>query len=175
MKPPISGWKPVGILPGASRVIGWLEGISSSALIAMMLITVVDVFMRNAHNQPIGGVIELVKILMAYVVSLAIPQTFLHRRHVQVDVIDHLVGERPLLWMEMLGEVCGLALLAVMLWVMWGEARDAHELGDVTSDLTIPLTVLWAPLLIGTICSLLAVLALIWSDLGKLFRTGRES
>ena len=68
MKPPISGWKPVGILPGASRVIGWLEGISSSALIAMMLITVVDVFMRNAHNQPIGGVIELVKILMAYVV-----------------------------------------------------------------------------------------------------------
>ncbi len=175
MKPPVSGGGPAGVPTSASRVVGWLEGISSSALIIMMLITVVDVFMRNAYNQPIVGAIELVKIVMAYLVSLAIPQTFFHRRHVQVDVIDHLVGERPLLWMEMLGEVCGLGLLAVMLWVMWGEAWDAHELGDVTSDLMIPLAVLWIPLLVGTVCSLMAVTTLIWSDARKLLQSREMS
>lgn len=90
-------------------------------------------------------------------------------------MIDHLVGERPLLWMEMLGEVCGLGLLAVMLWVMWGEAWDAHELGDVTSDLMIPLAVLWIPLLVGTVCSLMAVTTLIWSDARKLLQSREMS
>lgn len=156
--------------PGALRLIEWLEGAAALALVIMMAVTVVDVLMRNAFNRPIAGVIELVKILMAYLVFLAIPQAFLHRRHVQVDVIDHLVGPRPLLWTEVLGEACGIALLAVMLAVMWGETGDAHEMGDVTSDLMVPITVIWVPLLAGTLCSLLAVLTLMWSDVQRLLR-----
>lgn len=154
--------------PGALRVIRWLEGAAASALLIMMAVTVTDVLMRNAFNRPIAGVIELVKILMAYLVFLAIPQTFLDRRHVQVDVVDHLVGPRPLLWMDILSEACGFALLAVMLAVMWSEAHDAHQMGDVTSDLVVPVTVLWGPLLIGTACSLLAVAILMWTDLRQL-------
>ena len=157
------------------RLAGWLETGAGMALIVMMMITVVDVFLRNVFNHPISGAIELVKIMMAYLVFLAVPQTFLSRKHVQVDVVDHLVGPRTLLGLEILGELCGLGLLAVMLVMMWGEARDAHEMGDITSDLMIPVTVLWAPMLVGAACSLAALVSLILADLRTLFRAERSS
>ncbi len=155
------------------RLAGGLEIAAAVALIAMMMITVVDVFLRNVFNQPIGGAIELVKIMMAYLVFLGVPQTFLSRKHVQVDVVDHLVGPRALLCLEILGELCGLALMAVMLVVMGREAKDAHDMGDITSDLMIPVTVLWAPMLVGAACSLAALVALILSDLRQVLQAGR--
>jgi TRAP-type transport system small permease protein len=155
------------------RLARWLESAAGVALVIMMMITVVDVLLRNVYNKPIAGAIELVKIMMAYLVFLAVPETFLSRKHIQVDVVDHLVGRRSLLWLEILGELCGLVLLAVMLVVMWGEAMDAHEMGDVTSDLMVPLTVLWAPMLVGAACSLAAVIALIVADLRQLSHAGR--
>lgn len=152
----------------AERLAKTLEHVASAALVVMMMVTVVDVLMRNAMNRPITGAIEMVQIAMIYLVSLAIPQTFLARHHVQVDVIDQMVRKRTLVWLDLLGEICGVALLGVMLWVMVHEARDAHDLGDTTADLFIPVIVLWAPLVIGTACSVAAVLLLLVDDLRQL-------
>lgn len=156
---------------------GWLralarlfENVASASLIVMMLVTVVDVLLRNFSDRPMTGAVEMVRITMAYLVFMAVPQTFLRREHVEVDVIDHLVSRSWLLRLKVVGEVGGLVLLAVMLWVMWGETVDSHELGDVTSDLMVPLTVLWAPMLAGCACAIGTVVLLMVEDLTELRR-----
>lgn len=155
------------------RATKWLEHVASAALIVMMLVTMADVLMRNIYNRPITGSVELVRIAMAYLVFMAFPQTFLRGHHVRIDVIDHLVGRRAVRRLDLLGELAALGLLAVTLWVMWHEAVDAHQMGDVTSDLMIPLSVLWAPMLLGTACSMVSVVLLIVTAFKPLPEPGR--
>lgn len=149
-----------------------LENVACVSLVAMMLVTVVDVLLRNFTDRPMTGAVELVRITMAYLVFTAVPQTFLRREHVVVDVVDHLVRRRWLVRLDLAGDLAGLALLAVMLWVMWGEAVDAHAFGDVTSDLMVPITVLFAPMLVGSACAIGTILLLMVEDLKRLRGAG---
>lgn len=158
-----------GSLRGLARVF---ENVASASLIVMMLVTVLDVLLRNFSDRPMTGAVEIVRITMAYLVFMAIPQTFLKREHVQVDVLDHLVSRQWVLRLNVIGEIGSLVLLAVMLWVMWGEAVDSHELGDVTSDLMVPLIVLWVPMLVGAACAIGTVMLLMIEDLKQLAQEG---
>jgi TRAP-type transport system small permease protein len=152
----------------SDRLSRWLAGGAACSLILMLGITICDVLMRNLFNHPILGTTEVVQVTLVYVVFLGIPEIFLHRSHVTVDVIDHLVGRRAVYWLDLAGGVACLALLAVMLWMLWGSARDAYAMGDRTSDLGIPLTVFWAPILLGGACSILAMLLFLWRELRRL-------
>lgn len=149
----------------SERLSRWLANGAALSLIVMLLVTVCDVLMRNLLNRPILGATEIVQLTLVYVVFLGIPETFLERSHVTVDVVDHLFGPRVIYWLNLLSGLVTFAVLMVMLWMMWVNAEDAYELGDTTSDLTIPLSVFWAPMLVGGACSIVAVLLLIRRDL----------
>jgi TRAP-type C4-dicarboxylate transport system permease small subunit len=145
----------------------WLASGAALSLIVMMIVTVCDVTARNLLNRPILGATEIVQLTLVYVVFLGIPETFLKRSHVTVDVADHLFGPRVIYWLNLVGGMATSALLVVMVWMMWVNAQDAYEMGDTTSDLSIPLSVFWAPILVGGGCSIVAVLVLIGRDLGQ--------
>ena len=149
----------------SDRLSRWLTNGAALALIVMVLVTVCDVTTRNLLNRPILGATEIVQLTLVYVVFLGIPETFLKRSHVTVDVADHLFGPKVVYWLNLVGGIVTSALLVVMLWMMWVNAQDAYQMGDTTSDLSIPLTVFWAPMLVGGGCSVLAVLMLIGRDL----------
>jgi len=102
--------------------------------------------------------LELIELGLACTIFLALPAVFLRREHLVVDVVDHLARAGLVRWLERLGAIISLGVLAVMAWQMWPLARTMVEFGDVTSDLSIPRMYYWIPVLLGVMASALAVL-----------------
>jgi TRAP-type C4-dicarboxylate transport system permease small subunit len=130
-------------------------------LAAMVLLTVADVVLRSFFALPIRGMLELIELGLACTIFIALPAVFLRRQHLVVDVIDHLAKPAWVRRLERLGAAVSLGVLAVMAWQMWPLARTMVEFGDVTSDLSIPRLYYWIPVLLGVVCSSLAVLFLL--------------
>jgi TRAP-type C4-dicarboxylate transport system permease small subunit len=141
----------------ASRLCGWLAGIS---LAAMMMVTVADVVLRAVANKPIRGTFEIVELLLACTFFFALPAAFLRDEHIVVDVVDGLAPRRvPLL--KRLSLAIAVALLAAMAWQGWISARDAVAFNDVTSDLGLPRLWYWIPVLAGMIGACVAAAAML--------------
>ena len=132
-------------------------------LAAMVALTVADVVLRSFFATPIRGMLELIELGLACTIFLALPAVFLRREHLVVDVIDH-VAKPPLVHvLDRLGSLVSLGVLAVMAWQMWPLAQTMYEFGDVTSDLSIPRTYYWIPVLLGVVASAAAVLVILFS------------
>jgi TRAP-type C4-dicarboxylate transport system permease small subunit len=125
----------------------------------MVGLTVADVVLRSFFATPIRGMLELIELGLACTIFLALPAVFLRREHLVVDVVDHLAGPRVVRWLERLGALVALGVLAVMAWQMWPLAQAMVEFGDVTSDLSIPRLYYWIPVLLGVGVSALVTLA----------------
>lgn len=140
----------------ASILCGWL---GAAALLAMMMITVVDVGLRAFANIPIRGTLEIVELLLAYSFFLVIPAVLLRDENIVVDILDRTVGPGGVAILRRSAAVITACTFAVMAWQGWIAAKDTLAFGDVSSDLAIPIIYYWVPVLIGFIG---AVGAAIW-------------
>jgi TRAP-type C4-dicarboxylate transport system permease small subunit len=122
-------------------------------LAAMMLLTVADVVLRTAFRRPIHGTFELIELGLACTVFLALPAVFLRDENLIVDAIDYMVRPSVVRVLDLAGACASLVLLAAMAWQMVPLARDMYQLGDVTSDLSLPKIYYWIPVLAGVIGS----------------------
>ena len=130
-------------------------------LAAMVGLTVADVVLRSFFATPIRGMLELIELGLVCTIFIALPAVFLRREHLVVDVIDHFAKPRVVRFLDRLGDLVTLGVLAVMAWQMWPLARTMVEFGDVTSDLSIPRMFYWIPVLLGVGVSALATLILL--------------
>ena len=142
--------KPLGQLVRALRVVSVLS------LAAMMLITIVDVTMRNTINELVLGGVELVQLTLVLSVFLALPETFLRGEHITIDLIDQFAPPRVVTSLRRAGALLTLLLLTAIGWRMVLPAYDTIAIGDRTSDLQIPLVWYWLPLLAGIAAAVLA-------------------
>lgn len=145
----------------ASRIFGLA---AAAFLVAMMMVTVVDVALRWLFNIPIKGTFDLVELLMVGTIFLAVPATYLREEHIVIDVIDHVAPRRVVGALRWIGTVLTLVYLVVMFSQMIEPARDKAEFGEVTLDLGIPKYIHWIPILVGTFFSAIAVAAILWRD-----------
>ena len=137
--------------------------LGAACILAMMLLTVADVLLRDFAGRPIHGTFEIVELLLAGAVFLALPAAFLRDEHIVVDVVDqHAPRAVPLL--RRLAGVIAIVLLATLLWHSGLAAHDSWTLGDVTMDLSWPRLLYWIPLLAGVFFSLVAAAAMLWRD-----------
>ena len=132
-----------------SRLLGYIAAIF---LAAMVLLTVADVVLRSLFSYPIRGMLELIELGLACTIFIALPAVFLREEHLVVDVMR----QRKVL--DVVGAVVSLVVLAAMAWYMLPNARNMHEFGDVTSDLSIPRLWYWVPVLFGVVASAAASL-----------------
>jgi len=138
-----------------AKLCGW---VSAVFLAAMMLLTVADVALRALGASPIHGTFELVELLLVCTFFFALPATFLRDENIVVDMID---GWRPR-WvpaLKRLSAALAVAMLATIAWQSWLQARDAISFGDVTSDLSLPKILYWAPLVFGIAAGAVAAAA----------------
>ena len=130
----------------AAKVFGCLAAVF---LAGMMLLTVADVVLRSFFRYPIHGTFELVELGLACTVFLALPAVFLLDQHLIVDVIDYVVRPAFVRILHLCSACASLVLLVTMLLQMVPFARDMYQLGDVTSDLSLPKIYFWIPVLLG--------------------------
>lgn len=149
----------------ADRVARLLAYGAGGAMMVMMGITITDITLRNLFSIPILGTYEVVQLTMTFVVFLGIPELLLHNRQITVDVVDHFVSGRTLKTLRLFGTLLGIAFLVTMCWMMAVQASSAYEFDDHTTDLAIPLTVFWAPIILGGACGVVMYIHAGWREM----------
>jgi TRAP-type transport system small permease protein len=132
-----------------TALAGALRTASMVALAAMMLVTVVDVTLRNTINQLVPGGVELVQLALVALVFLALPETVLRGEHITIDAIDRAVSPGVLRGLRLAAAVLTLLLLLALTWRTLLPALDTIRFGDTTSDLGIPFIWYWLPIVVG--------------------------
>ena len=71
-----------------------LGAAASTILMAMMLLTVVDVVARYVFNRPLRGAFEVTELLLAVLIFAGLPLVSHANEHVTMDFIDRLLARR---------------------------------------------------------------------------------
>jgi TRAP-type C4-dicarboxylate transport system permease small subunit len=132
-----------GMLGSVDRLVHRLEKftalLSGLGIFVLMLIGVAHVLGRKFFNLPIFGYIDIVEIMMAFMVFLAISYTERLGGHIRMELFVSFLRGRWLALFELVGVVLGLAIVSVLLVYSWDHAMRALHLGDSSIDAQIPM------------------------------------
>ena len=143
--------------------------VAGTILILVMAISVnLDVFGRNAFNQPIPGVNEFIGLSIVAVVFLQMANTVQEDRHVSNDIIIRLIaGTRPRLTAALyaLFHLIGALLMAIIVVYVWPLVVENYEGGYYAGTAGIVEIRVWpfmAVVMIGSITTAIQFLIDAW-------------
>jgi len=119
----------------ASRALGIIAG---GALLAMMLLTFVDVIGRYGFHHSIFGAAEIVEQLMMVAVFAGLAFITAKNEHITVTLLDFLIARHfaaPQRWLSIAFSVGCTALIT---WQMFEHALDLLRSGKRTAVLDLP-------------------------------------
>lgn len=123
-----------------SRAAGLvLTAIAGTLLVAMMLLTVVDVVGRYIFAMPVVGAFEATEVMLALSIFAGLPLVTARGEHVSVRLlVDHApAGARRL--SAILADVAVAAALAGAAYLLFQRGEALAQYGDTTVLLRIPL------------------------------------
>lgn len=123
----------------STRLVRWLDGLSSALLFLMMSLMVVDVVGRKFFNRPLVGAVELVELCLLVSVYGAIPLVSASRQHIRIELLDAVVPPSLAALRERVSELlCGLLLVACA-WLAAGRTIVTLHAEDASTLLRIAL------------------------------------
>lgn len=120
-----------------ARLSNLMFALAGAALTAMMLLTAVDVALR-AFSRPITGAYELVGLLGAMALGLALPQTTLAKGHVRMDMLTDRLTSRGKARLLVLTRLMGLGFFAVAGVNLFALGQNLRRADEVTLTLQVP-------------------------------------
>ncbi|MEM0908528.1 MAG: TRAP transporter small permease [Pseudomonadota bacterium] len=123
-----------------SRIGRWtLLGASGALLVAMTLLTVVDVVGRYVFNAPLPGAFEATEIMLALAIFAGLPIVTARRDHVRVGLV---VDRLPAGAQKVVGAISDLLVAALLLGaaiLLFDQGEGLARFGDTTVLLRIKL------------------------------------
>lgn len=152
-----------------------LNGLAAVTLMALMIITCIDVFGRYFLNNPLTGSTELTEMSLAILVFAGFPVISWRNDHVVVDIMDKFVTPAADLSRTLIiNVICALALLYI--------GQNVHKLGvrsmsygEVSEYLAIPTG--WVIVFIAVMCWFSSVMLLTMGNYRayRIYRATRDS
>jgi TRAP-type C4-dicarboxylate transport system permease small subunit len=137
--------------------------LASVALIVMMLVTLLDVFLRYAFNSPIRGSYDMVESMLAVFVFHGMSTAFLQRRNIVIDLIDSFAHRYLIAALIRISDLLTVLTLGLFAYAMIKPALQAFYYGDLKMELQIPVWYIWAAALLGIagaiLCAIGALIA----------------
>src|SRR4029079_18903364 len=118
----------------------WLAVI---ALTTLMMVTVIDVFMRYLFNRPVRGSFDAVEGLLLLFVFNSMAATFFGRRNVVIDIIDSFIPPGSRAALVPLADVLSVLALGLLMWARLVPAAQSYAYGELKQDLGLPIFILW--------------------------------
>lgn len=117
--------------------LGWLMAID---LLAMMLLTVVDVIGRYVFNNPIPGSAEVIGLMMGVLVFGTLPLASYRNEHILIDVLDNFLypGARKRV-QQVVFQFASAVIVGFVAWRLWVKAGELASYHDATMFLQLPL------------------------------------
>ena len=124
--------------PGWKRRTDALLGVAASAiLLAMMLLTVVEVIARYRLRIPIPGAFEISELMLVVLIFAGLPLVSFSDEHAVMDFIDRLLGPRGQRVLHRLVHGVSGAFMFLLTWLMWLKADRIWAYRDATDVLRI--------------------------------------
>lgn len=123
--------------------------LASVALVLMMLVTLADVFMRYAFNNPIRGAYEMVEAMMTVFVFNGMSTAFFQRRNIVIDLVDSFMRRSIVVALIRMSDVLTVATITLFAYAMIKPAMQSYAYGEVKLELQVPIWWFWAMALIG--------------------------
>lgn len=112
--------------------------ISALCLMALMVLTVLEVIGRYGFNAPIFGRQDLAQILLALTIFLAFPIVTLRGEQIDVDLLDRLFSARAAFWRDrLIALMTSVALLTMGYWLFLRAEKFLNR-GITTEMLFLP-------------------------------------
>ena len=134
----------------------WIGGFF---LLALTVITVVDVTLRSAFNSPIFGGQDIAQLFMIMVVCCSVAYSGRSGGQVAVELFDSFGSERGMRWIGITVKMISVAMLGVLSWHLVISGLDAHEFGEATLTLEISFGPFFIILAVGIALYLLVLMA----------------
>lgn len=109
---------------GLFRVISWVEDAAISfMLLSMILIVLVQIFLRNFYSTGVSGGAEIVRHLVLWVAFLGAGIAARERKHIKIDIAQRMLSYRLRHLSEVVTDlfatvVCGILLYASIQFVI---------------------------------------------------------
>jgi C4-dicarboxylate transporter, DctM subunit len=131
--------------------------IAAVITMAMMLLTVADVFLRYLFKKPIIWNYDLQSVLIVIVIFLGIAYVQFQRRHIQIDIITSRLSKNNQLWFQVVNNIIFLVFALLITWQMSLQTQEAYLLNDYLEGIVrIPIWPAKASIALG--CGLLSII-----------------
>lgn len=107
-------------------------------LMAMMMVTTIDVFGRYVLSRPLPGAFEITEIMLAMTIFIGLPLVCLKEEHVAVTLITERFRPRVRNIHAAIVSVFCAAILLVIAWRLTVHSLQLASYGDVTIFLRMP-------------------------------------
>ena len=124
--------------PDWKRRADALLGVAASVvLLAMMLLTVVDVVARYRLKMPVRGAFEITELMLVVLIFAGLPLVSFSDEHAVMDFVVRLLGPRGQRALQRAVNVVSAAFMFLLTWLMWLKADRIWAYRDATDVLRI--------------------------------------
>jgi TRAP-type C4-dicarboxylate transport system permease small subunit len=124
-----------------SRWGRWFEALLGATaaliLLAMMVLTFVDVVARYVFNRPVRGAFELPELALLVLIVAGLPLVSWADEHAVMDFVDRWLGPRAQRALERAVQGLCAASMGLLAWLVWGKADRVWAYRDATDVLRI--------------------------------------
>jgi len=145
---------------GLSVIIKGLEFLCSIILLAMMILTFVDVIGRYLLNQPVFGANEMISSMLAILIFSGLGIANARDDHIVVELLDHRVRRLSPRVYEVIIQGFSVMVMSLIAYVLMVQAIEAFHQKTLTFVLEIPLAY------ISGSVSVLAILSVVSQVMG---------
>lgn len=112
-----------------NRISEWLTAIAGIALVAMMVIVILDVTGKYLLNQPVHGTLEIVAYyLMVPVVFLPLAQTEHAEQHIKIELFTQNMSKKHVAQLDAVASLFSAAYVGLF---TWAGARMAWRMTEI--------------------------------------------
>lgn len=127
----------------ATRARRWLRlataVLCGAFLVALTLVTVIDVIGRYLLSSPLPGASEYTEILLMAIVFMGLPAVCLDDGHISVDLVTASLRGAAQKLQLMASRLIVSAVLGVIAWQLWKHGTQLASYNEVTVYLRAPL------------------------------------
>jgi TRAP-type transport system small permease protein len=120
-----------------SRAAALLGIVPSTILLAMMLLTVVDVIARYVFSRPVRGAFEVTELMLVVLIFAGLPLVSFSDEHAVMDFVDRVMGARAQRLLRRAVEAVSAAFMLLLAWLTWLRADRIWAYRDATDVLRI--------------------------------------
>jgi len=114
------------------------DKLASVCFFSVMALILANIIMRNVFRQPIMGTVEIVGLLIATGLGLALANCEMTNFNIAMDVVTEKLSRGAQKIIEIVSYVISLSFWAIVVWRIFVFANTSYINGRVTSTASIP-------------------------------------